>query len=454
VRLTRLNSSDGILLAATPVGTLALTSVAASSLPAALLGIATVVVLIIGVAWPKSVLALTATTIPFSPILALTIDGLYVAVCDVLAAVCVAAYVIHHFLRPKDAAPAPLRGVGVASACLAPYFVTMVVQSAHTANGWGPWIAIIQRAEIIFLWLALGAVLYSIRAVRLFLTTYVIVCVAFSLAWITSPGVSGLFGIQKNPSGGFIAAALLIVLISPLRARWRIPALLLLTAGLIGTSSRGAIIGALAVIPVVLLLPHYRKRVFGWVSFAAVVSLIVLLALPGSITQRLFSRDEHGVYTQRIRNVFIQDALEQWQTNRGWGIGIGEYVQQASELQNVTTHDPHNVWILALVEGGFWLLGAFVVSLGLLVLWMLRHRTHSLIGFALIIQASTFVHSSVDVYWVRGTPALGWLLTGAAGAALVGEAYRRQESQTSQQAVRNPGLSATDFATEAAARGS
>jgi hypothetical protein len=46
---------------------------------------------------------------------------------------------------------------------------------------------------------------------------------------------------------------------------------------------------------------------------------------------------------------------------------------------------------------------------------MVRRRKYSpWAGPALALQAAILTHGLVDVYWVRGTPVIGWLLVGMA----------------------------------------
>ncbi|NKZ93670.1 hypothetical protein GS966_28370 [Rhodococcus hoagii] len=103
------------------------------------------------------------------------------------------------------------------------------------------------------MWLLFGACAYAAKAIPLALGAFVATAAVQAAVWITTPGVKGVLGAQKNPSGGFIAAAILIVLLSSVRNWYRLPLLALLTGGLIATGSRGSIIGLVAALAVLII---------------------------------------------------------------------------------------------------------------------------------------------------------------------------------------------------------
>jgi hypothetical protein len=140
----------------------------------------------------------------------------------------------------------------------------------------------------------------------------------------------------------------------------------------------------------------------------------VLYALPDQVAARLLGQDQSSAYTETIRTVFVNDAIFQWHLTQGRGVGVGNYVQADAALSRVLTHDPHNVFVLALVEGGIPLIAAFILLVGGSLLWLLRMPKTALVVAAIAVQVSTFAHAYVDVYWVRGTPAMGWALVGVA----------------------------------------
>jgi O-antigen ligase len=96
------------------------------------------------------------------------------------------------------------------------------------------------------------------------------------------------------------------------------------------------------------------------------------------------------------------------------GVGVGDYLTGDPTNDTVTT-DPHNVLLLDAGEGGLPDLALFLVMLAGTGIVMLRRKRFSRwAGPALALQAAILTHGLVDVYWVRGTPVIGWLLVGMA----------------------------------------
>ena len=146
-----------------------------------------------------------------------------------------------------------------------------------------------------------------------------------------------------------------------------------------------------------------------------------------------------------IRDQYHADA---WQIihNHPWtGIGIGRYFA-GDPLGGTITTDPHQVLLLQAAEGGYPLVLAFVALIvGTVVLvWRLAVQT-SLGPLAVGMLVAILSHGLVDVYWVRGTPVLGWLLVGVALSHAARDSQRldpnlamRQTTQGNPQLVGSP----------------
>lgn len=381
---------------------------------------------------PKIVAVATGLTLPFAGGLALTVGGFFVAIADVLAMVALLAVWMDR-RSPGATLGGAVRAISPVLWLFVPYVLVASVQAAlfHDA---ATLLTVVQRVEIVVVWTLLGATLYQSNLLRPFLYGYVLSTLVMSVAWIATPGVGGVLGSQKNPSGGFIAVSILLVVLS--RHRYRIPALLILAAGLIATGSRGSVLGLAVACVVLLFMFRQWKRVILPLALTALAALVALYALPASLTDRFLSRDVNSGYTEQVRDLFAADALEQLARNPE-GTGVGNYRQFAVGLQRVETHDPHNVLILNLVEGGWVLLIAFLILVVGTIIVMLRGTRSPIVVAAIAVQVSTLAHALFDVYWVRGTPAPGWALTGAALAAIVAlrgravddEPLRRQSGQ-------------------------
>jgi O-antigen ligase len=220
--------------------------------------------------------------------------------------------------------------------------------------------------------------------------------------------------LQKNPVAQMIVCAILLLLAvrEQRRLLWCMP---LLLVGLGLTASRGAIV-ALAVGIVVVALMHVGDRRHPFVGRALAIlltGLVVFQFLPSSITSRITnfsaagnSRSSWAIFyrEQDYHYAALLIAAHPWT-----GVGIGNYLSGPAGGQ-VT--DPHDVILLEAAEGGYVFAASFILlGLGVaLVLW--RVRRVDLAPAAAGVLLATVAHGLVDVYWVRGTPVLGWLLVG------------------------------------------
>lgn len=359
--------------------------------------------------------------IPLSASLTLQAGGNFVPLSDLAAIAALASFALFQRNRPDDDPRAVSRylinPVKPGLILLGIYVVTAALNAFLAHPELDVWLKLAQRLELVAVWLLVGACLVATNTTRLFLAGFVATSTALALMWIANPGAAGVLGTQKNPGGGFIAASILIVLLSPLASHWRIPLLLVLTGGLIGTGSRGSMVGlAVALLVLIVFVRHWR-RVILQLAAICVGAFAALQFLPKSLVDRIAGRTSASSYNADIRDVFVQDALRQWNDAPWTGVGVGQYEQLNSALARISTHDPHNVFVLAFTEGG-WPLGvAFLALAGGTLLWLMRKPKTTAVVLALTVQISTLAHAYVDVYWVRGTPAIGWALIGVAAAA-------------------------------------
>ncbi|NKR89706.1 hypothetical protein GS894_02930 [Rhodococcus hoagii] len=411
----------GSVVIATALAAGALATVVGARLIAAILMLGVVVALF---SRTRLWIGLAAAAVPFSGSLGIRGGGAFVAACDLLAMLALASFI----MTRQDNAKLPdgessrlryflLRPTKPGLILLGVYIVTAALNVYLANPSASAWITVAQRAELIGVWLLFGACAYAAKAIPLALGAFVATAAVQAAVWITTPGVKGVLGAQKNPSGGFIAAAILIVLLSSVRNWYRLPLLALLTGGLIATGSRGSIIGLVAALAVLIIFVRQWGRVIFPLAAIIVAGFGALRFLPDSVSERLFSQNSAGVYNSRIREVFVDDAMYQFHQAPWSGVGVGNYEQITASLSRVDTHDPHNVFVLALVEGGYPLGVAFALLCVGTLIWLLRRRKTTLVALALVVQISTLAHAYVDVYWVRGTPVVGWMLIGAAAAS-------------------------------------
>lgn len=363
--------------------------------------------------------ALAGVTLPFSAPLVISGGGVGAALADVFAMVAIVSFTVANRASVGDrplgdaikAISAPLSFAAVYLAVAAAQTLTLHYSLESVAS-------LLQRVELIVVWLLLGALAFRADRGRVFLGGFMVGAFVLAGAWFTAIGTAGALGVQKNPSGSVIVVAILIVL-TRWKSAWRLPALIFLAGALLATGSRGSIVSLAVAGVVVLLLSRSMKTLVVGILGLSAAAWAGWSVLPGEQRARLLSESADGRYNADIRDVFVQDALNQWRAHPWTGVGVGRYRQQLSELQRVLTLDPHNVYALTLAEGGWPLFAAFLVMAGGQLIWLgLRRRADSMVVLALGAGVATFVHSYVDVFWVRGTPAMFWVLAGMAGAAI------------------------------------
>lgn len=400
----------GVALVSLFIGRLAATA------PARAITVALVPAAMLAVTAPRLLALLAVATLPFDvDILAGRVPGLHVGPSDFLLAVTLVAVAGLLLYRPEArarlAALRPLAGpfwiyAGVLAVLLAAHpDLTSVINSA-------------QRLELTVLPAVVAAVVLDAAGIRRAMQLFVVSATVLAVLWVVlGHGSTGdtVLGIQKNPAGQFMTDAILVLLAAPrLQAlRFCLP---LLAAGLLFTQSRGGIL-ALAVGMVVLVLfqfPGRRVVLLGAVSSVVVAAGLALAVLPADAQRRFSDVRATTSYSVDQRVHYREDALQTFSAHRGLGVGVGHYLS-GSEEKGTLANDPHNVLLLEAAEGGLPLLLAFaLLSLIPLVVVYRRARRAEWGLAALAVQASLLTHAQVDVYWVRSTPVIGWLLLGAA----------------------------------------
>lgn len=276
----------------------------------------------------------------------------------------------------------------------------------------------LQRVELVIGGLLLGAGLIRTGLLRLSLEFYLVAASLLAVAAMLETGAEDFFGVQKNPAGGFISAALFIAILVKPSPRWILYAPIL-AVGLLASQSRGALLAALLAAAVAVVVIRLRDRIrllFGLVGVGALL-FVGYSQLPAIDRARLFRFSGAEDYAVLYRAEFQADALDQFASSPWTGVGVGNYTG-GIRLPGIT--DPHQVLIFQLAEGGIPLLLAFLaLAIGGAAV-VLRHSKDSPLALAaLTVQVSTVVHALVDIYWVRGTPTPAWLLIGATLAAVL-----------------------------------
>jgi hypothetical protein len=268
-----------------------------------------------------------------------------------------------------------------------------------------------QRFELFLLPLVVGAfAALSSRHVAL-LQAYVLATTVIAVLW----PIHEFGGLQKNPVGQLIAnAILLLVGFRGLHRLW--PCLLVLVPGLLLTQSRGAIVAAaIGIIVIVVLRGLPARQMAIRIAPVLIAASLTFALIPGTSQERLttFSAGTttKAEYSIWYRDQYAADARRIIEANRWTGVGVGNYGSANASSSNPVA-DPHDVLLLQAAEGGYLLATGFVVVIAGSLLALYRMRTIGLAPVAAGVLLSTVAHGLVDVYWVRGTPVLSWLLVG------------------------------------------
>jgi hypothetical protein len=276
--------------------------------------------------------------------------------------------------------------------------------------GAGEVLQTVQRLELLVLPLVIGAfAAFSGRHVRM-LEVYVLSATVLGLVWQYDD-----LGLQKNPVGQFIANAALIVVGVPALRRL-LPCLVVLIPTLFLTESRGAITAAVLGLATLFLLQRSRSHAVITRGIPAVVIAAAAFALlPSSVQERVTTLSSAGdspaAYSISLREQQADDARDLIAEHPWTGVGIGNY-RAGDPALGTHTDDPHQVLLLQAAEGGYVLAASFVVLIAGVLLVLARARNLETSPAAAAVLVATVAHGLVDVFWVRGTPVLSWLLVG------------------------------------------
>lgn len=357
---------------------------------------------------PTAALALLGVSIPFVYSLTGGSGGFNLAISDLLLLFVAAGIAIDAAMSGAMPAWRSLRPVGRPVAQYG--FLMLALLVFHLS--FGAFAKTGQRFELFLIPMVVGAFAALTNRHVVLLKAYVLGATALAVLWPFAHGLG-----QKNPTGQMIANAILLLI--GFRALRRYAACLVaLVPGLVLTGSRGAIVALLVGIAVIAAFQRSRAAaVVGRALVVVVLGFAVFTTLPAGVQSRLttFSSGlgSPGAASIYFRKQYQKDA-EQIIRKHPWvGIGVGNYL--AGDPFDLTqARDPHDVLLLQAAEGGYLFAASFVVLIGGIVLALRRMRRVDLAPVAAGVMVATVVHGLVDVYWVRGTPMLSWLLVGMA----------------------------------------
>jgi hypothetical protein len=292
----------------------------------------------------------------------------------------------------------------------------LVLLAAHLGRAGA--VQTVQRLELVVLPVLAGCYLATRRADLHLLQAYVAATTAVAAIWHVDH-----LSLQKNPAGQLMANAIVVLVGFPRLGRLRL-VLPVLVYGLFTTESRGAIVACAIGLGVVFLVRgfHAPKQVLAQLAALAAVVAVAFQVMPAGVQSRITSFSSQGgsaaAFTVRVRTDYRHDAIRIADAHPWFGVGVGSYLDGVREFHLTEATDPHNVVLLQAAEGGWPFAGSFVVLVVGAVLGLARLWRSGLAAVAFGLMVSTVAHGMVDVYWVRGTPVLSWLVVGmVCGAA-------------------------------------
>lgn len=292
----------------------------------------------------------------------------------------------------------------------------LVLLAAHL--GVGAAVQTVQRLELVGLPVLVGCYLALRRADLRLLQAYVVGTTAVAAIWHFHH-----LSLQKNPAGQLMANAIVVLVGVPRLGRLRF-VLPVLVYGLFATESRGAIVACALGLGAVFLVRglHSPRQVLAQVAVLVAVVLVAFRFMPAAVQSRITDFSSQGgsaaAFTVQVRTDYRHDAIRIADAYPWFGVGVGSYINGVNQFHLTQADDPHNVVLLQAAEGGWPFAASFVVLVLGTVVGLVRLRRSGLAAVAFGLMVSTVAHGMVDVYWVRGTPVLSWLVVGmVCGAA-------------------------------------
>ncbi|MFB9757951.1 O-antigen ligase family protein [Ectobacillus funiculus] len=177
--------------------------------------------------------------------------------------------------------------------------------------------------------------------------------------------------------------------------------------GLLMTMSRGAFLGSIAAIIVLLYFTNKTKQILGILGLIAVCFGLYAFILSPSYLESVTRFDEYSSAYSRV--IIYDDVTSKIKEHPYIGHGVGNYFISIPQI-NFSQDDPNNIFLLNLVELGVVGLVFFVLMILYIVGVAFKNKrefkqNHELLTLNAIFIAgfvARFVHIQVDVSWVRG----------------------------------------------------
>lgn len=251
-------------------------------------------------------------------------------------------------------------------------------------------------SSLVLLFVALVLTRFDLQTLRLFENAILlggVLVVGYGLAQLlflgglpAYDGGAGRFGDDLLGANNQAASLLLPAAISAGRTitgpvRWRVlygAVTLGLLLGVLMTGSRGGLLAVIVVLASVVLFGAARRTAkLALLGAAAVVLTVVVVVNPGGLGERQLNKDSTSGRSE-IWAVGLYACRHYCLTGAGWGGFPSVYaeerasVAEAKVLRRGTAYEPHNIFLLALIEVGVVGFLLVVVGLGIAVRTALR----------------------------------------------------------------------------------
>jgi hypothetical protein len=328
-----------------------------------------------------------------------------------------------------------LFGVGAYLSCLLP--TVFLNPSKRAYFEWTHRLVLIGGALIVGAWIVREG--YERTTLRWFTG----VTIMLSLLAVENWFVHGFhpaspLGLNKNFIGAQLATALILIVVA--RRRLGLPrmlwiaAVVLVSAALLASQSRGAELGAaLGLLVGFVLSPGSHGR--GWRLVSAAVAIALAWFAFTSISAELrLERSNLDNSSIGVRVNVEKATRDLWRTSPVDGVGLkyfmtGNYGYYAQAANNVVDNE--------LAESGVFGVAGFVALQGAAALagWR-RRRNGPLVVAGLAMTVGLLLHGMIDIYWTAGTVPLPFLILGMALAEREPQASSRPDDRPSERLPR------------------
>jgi O-antigen ligase len=314
------------------------------------------------------------------------------------------------------------------------YFFICVASTFVHWSGRDAIISILQMVLYLVLTVKMFASFVDRRQIMYGIWGLIVACTCVSLYLVLTRS-DDVLGVHKNATGTFLSYVVIIMAELYLAAvygsrgkKWIGALLFINTAGLVMSTSRGAWLGAMAGLGI-LLLARRQFRLFGRGLILMIPAIAIVWAIMPA-EQREYALD----FSTSARNVgarvdTIQFFKDQFLQSPLLGMGVG--LRKEADSTNIVMSTLAETGVLGLIS--FMLIQiVFFWTIFTSMKWASRaHPDFSFLALGPALVACLFVHGLADHYWSR-TQLPVWAMAGAALAVRAAQRRMMRQAQMNQ----------------------